>query len=73
MIDIFGNNVVFLKLPVDAATTHNEDGSYTIFLSDQLSDERRMECYVHELKHIHGDDFYKSDVQEIEALAHAHD
>lgn len=71
MIDEFGNNVIFLnKFPVPSAITQNEDGSYTIFISNQLSDEKRMECYMHELKHINNDDFFKDDVQEIECNTH---
>lgn len=71
MIDSYGNNVFLInKLPVKGASTVNEDGSYTIFIRAQLSCEERRKSYLHELKHILRDDFYGSDVQQIEASAH---
>ena len=48
----------------------NEDGSYTILINAKLSDAGRIEAYQHAVKHILADDFYKSDVQEIESNAH---
>ena len=73
MIDEFGNNVIFMKLPVNATSAMNCDGSYSIFINDQLSDEKRLESYLHELKHIFNKDFYKRYVQDIEFSAHAMD
>ena len=74
MIDDYGNIVVYMnKFPVNACTTLNEDGSYTIFINASLSDKKKMECYLHELFHINNDDFFKSDVQEIEKNAHDND
>ena len=70
MIDSFGNNVIFLDIPVNATTTLNEDGSYTIFINNKLPEEKRLKTYIHELKHIKRGDFYKSNVQEIELQAH---
>lgn len=70
MIDNFGNNVIFMKLPVNAATTLNDDGSYSIFINIQLSDEKRIESYLHELKHIRNKDFEKKDIQRIEFECH---
>lgn len=48
----------------------NEDGSYTIFINEQLSPEARMDAYNHALHHINHNDFDKYDVQDIEATAH---
>ena len=74
MIDDFGNVVVYMnKFPVNACTTLNDDGSYTIFIKASLSDEKKLKCYYHELFHIMNDDFFKSDIQEIEKRAHDHD
>lgn len=70
MIDEFGNNVIFMKLPVNATTAANDDGSYTIFINVNLSDQKRLESYLHELRHISNGDFYKDNVQQIEYDAH---
>lgn len=73
MIDDYGNNVQFLKMPVPELVTPNEDGSYTIFLKANMSDEKTLEAYKHALKHITDDDFYKADVNDIESHAHGRD
>ena len=71
MIDDYGNNVFFINnLPVKGSCTENEDGSHSIFIRAQLSDETKRKVYLHELKHIINDDFSKADVQEIEYEAH---
>lgn len=48
----------------------NEDGSYTIFINEQLSPEARMDAYNHALHHINNNDFTKDNVQIIESEAH---
>ncbi len=71
MIDDYGNNIVFInKFPIRGASTENEDGSHTIFIKAQLSDEDKMDVYLHELRHIRKDDFHRPDLQEIEYEAH---
>ena len=50
--------------------TQNEDGSYTIFINARLGYLAQQDAYQHALKHIENDDFEKTDVQQIEAVAH---
>lgn len=47
----FGNSI-------PAAVTINDDGSFSIFLNARLSYERRLEAYLHEMRHIQNQDFY---------------
>lgn len=48
----------------------NKDGSYTIFINARLNHEQQIKAYLHEIKHIAEDDFYKNeDVNMIEYLA----
>ncbi len=48
----------------------NEDGSYTILINANLTEENQEKAYSHAMKHILADDFQKSDVQEIEYRTH---
>lgn len=48
----------------------NSDDSYTIFINARLSRDSQLKSYYHALRHINEDDFYKENVQEIEAEAH---
>lgn len=65
-------NVVLLNFPGPEreAVTHNEDDSYTIFINAKLSFDGRQQAYHHALNHIKANDFEKTDVQQIEAIAH---
>ena len=47
----FGNSI-------PAAVTINDDGGFSIFLNARLSYERRLEAYLHEMRHIQNQDFY---------------
>lgn len=60
---------VSLPTGINEAVTPCADG-YTIYLSDKLSAEKRMEAYEHAMKHINNLDFEKYEVQDIEAEAH---
>lgn len=53
------------------AVTENEDGSYTIFIEEKLSKEGREKAFLHAMKHIDNNDFFKDDIQKIEFDAHA--
>ena len=57
-------------MTTNEAVTENEDGSYTIFINDNLCETKKLNRIKHALKHICGNDFSKSDVQEIECRAH---
>lgn len=56
---------------VREAVTENEDGSYTIFIEENLSQSERQREFLHAMKHIAGDDFSNNDIQLIEYDAHA--
>lgn len=65
-------NVILLEdaLGVPGSVWHNADGSYTIFIDSKLCKERQQQVYLHELGHILGDDFDKTNVNTIECIAH---
>lgn len=67
--DVF---VHLVNLPDGARETvcPNEDGTYTIFISNKLSKDGQLIAYQHALKHIQEEDFSQSDVQSIEKQAH---
>lgn len=49
----------------------NPDGTFSVFINDYLSPERRIKAYNHALSHIRNGDFYKdADVDIIECEAH---
>ena len=51
--------VHYLNMPtsVKSNVTHNEDGSYSIFINARLSQNQQANAYMHELEHILKDDF----------------
>lgn len=58
----FGNSI-------PAVVTINDDGSFSIFLNARLTYERRLEAYLHEIRHIQNQDFYSEmSVDELEAV-----
>lgn len=61
-------NVVILdeSYGVPGCVRHNSDDSYTIFIDASLNYEKQHEVFLHEIRHILGDDFSESDVQMIE-------
>ncbi len=54
--------VRYLDFPatVEGVTVPNDDGTFDIYISRHLSDDRRRECLEHELRHINLDHFYSS-------------
>ena len=62
--------ISFPNTAVKEAVTENEDGTYTIFISDKLSSIEQQEAFLHAYKHIAGNDFTKENVNEIEFNAH---
>ncbi len=52
--------VRYLDFPatVEGVTVPNDDGTFDIYISRNLSDARRRECLEHELRHINLDHFY---------------
>lgn len=72
-MEIIDYTVKLIKFPngkVKEAVTENEDGSYTIFIDENLSHEEQQKEFLHALSHITGNDFRKEDVQKIERCAH---
>lgn len=63
---------VFLMdgMKVNEAVTENEDGSYTIFVNNNLCESKRIRAIKHAIDHIKNGDFGKSDVQKIEKVSH---
>lgn len=66
--------LIYQKLPyhVRSLTRENEDGSYTILINKNISLELQKDAVLHELIHIHGNDFSR-DIQAdlLEKLLHA--
>ena len=69
---LLGIIVVLLPMNNDVreCVVPNADGTFTIFLNENTSDECRLEAFRHALKHIVNDDFSGTDVQSIEYKAH---
>lgn len=65
-------NIIFLNDTggVPGSVWHNADDSYTIFIDARLNETEQKKVFLHEMKHIEGNDFEKENVQEIEASAH---
>lgn len=65
-------NVVLIdfKVPGREMVIENEDGSYTMLINARLSYEGQYKAYKHGMSHILENDFEKSNVQQIEAVAH---
>ena len=71
MIDYQVRLINFPPGKVREAVTENEDGSYTIFIEENLSQSERQREFLHAMRHIAGDDFSNNDIQLIEYDAHA--
>ena len=68
-------NIVMLdkSYGIPGCVRHNSDDSYTIFIDASLNYEKQHEVFLHEMRHILGDDFSESDVQMIEMKNHMRD
>ena len=71
MIDYQVRLINFPPGKVREAVTENEDGSYTIFIEENLSQSERQREFLHAMRHIARDDFLNNDIQLIEYDAHA--
>ena len=58
---------------IPGCVRHNSDDSYTIFIDASLNYEKQHEVFLHEMRHILGDDFSEEDVQKIEMRNHMND
>ena len=70
MIDYHVELIRFPSSKTHEAVTINEDGSATIFLNKNDTKETQEKRFLHAMKHLRGDDFFKKHVQEIESEAH---
>ena len=68
-------NVVMLdkSYGIPGCVKHNADDSYTIFIDASLNYEKQHEVFLHEMRHIIGNDFEEDDVQNIEMKNHMRD
>lgn len=67
--DYFVRVVPFPVNSVGGMVTPNEDGSFSIYINSNLSQERQKEALDHELDHIRNNDFYNGKpIQEIEDI-----
>lgn len=58
---------------IPGCVRHNADDSYTIFIDASLNYEKQHEVFLHEMRHILGNDFDEEDVQKIEMRNHMND
>ena len=58
---------------IPGCVRHNSDDSYTIFIDANIGYIKQREVFLHEMRHILGDDFSNEDVQNIEAKNHLRD
>lgn len=70
MIDYHVELIRFPSGKTHEAVTINEDGSATIFLDKNDTKELQRKRFLHAIKHLRGNDFWKSNVQEIESNVH---
>lgn len=68
-------NVVMLdkSYGIPGCVKHNADDSCTIFIDASLNYEKQHEVFLHEMRHILGNDFDEEDVQKIEMRNHMND
>lgn len=70
MNDIFVQ-IISMDPLVKEQVVENPDGTFTIFINDYLSPERRLKAYNHAISHIKNGDFEKrTNVDIIEYEAH---
>ena len=67
------NTTVYrVPLNVNEVVLRNaEDDGHTIYINEDLTDEEARKAFDHAVGHIQRNDFDKTDVQQIEAAAHA--
>ena len=63
--------VIYADLPPKVkGFTVLKEGYYTIVLNQNLTREQNKVTYLHEMGHIENRDFEKTNIQDIESLAH---
>lgn len=67
--------LIYHDLPsrICALTHANDDGSYTIFVNQNICHERQLKAVLHELSHIERNDFTSEEQADLlEKMLHAH-
>ena len=54
-----------LKTGQPELVTENEDGSYSVFIDPDLSENERIERFIHAVKHINRNDFQRDTTADI--------
>ena len=69
MDDIY---VYIIRLPkgISEMVMPCADGGYTVYINSRLSQHGKNKAFLHALRHIENNDWEKTDVQEIEKIAH---
>ncbi|QNM07198.1 hypothetical protein [Wansuia hejianensis] len=71
MNEIVNIQLLNMEIGVKEQLVELPDGNYTLFLNSRYSTDTNYESYLHAYnKHVLGNDFEKSNVQQIEAVAH---
>lgn len=63
-------HLISLAGKTNECVTRNEDDSYSIFIDVNLNHELQQKAFIHAMSHIIGNDFDKTDADNIELLAH---
>lgn len=67
-------NVFFARLPVNECITRNDDDSYSVFINEDLCEQKKIRAYRHALNHIAHDDFSNEiEADSIELTRHESD
>lgn len=62
--------IAFPTGKVREAVVPNEDGTFTIFIDESLSQEQKYQRFLHAYEHLTGNDFEKENADEIEQDKH---
>ena len=62
--------IINMDTKVREQITENADGSYSIFLNANLTQEQQIDSYIHAIKHILRQDFENHSADRIEYYAH---
>lgn len=67
--DYHVREIPFPSYRVGGMVMPNDDGSFSVYINANLSQERKKEALDHELEHIEDDDFYNDKpIEEVENI-----
>ena len=71
MNEIVNTHLLNMEVGIKEQIVELPDGNYVLFLNSRYSAETNCKSYLHAYnKHVLGNDFEKTNVQQIEAAAH---